>query len=117
HPEQAQAVVTSAASLRRDALALLSCRSRLQRDIARTQYPSILRMEFQLANRPTFFLVDENGGDLFRPRVEFFAPLPQGNQDREYTSALRRQQIFLIRAAVGGGRGLQDALIDQCAQP
>ena len=72
-------------------------------------------MEFEFANRPALFLVDQNGRDLFRALVELLAPLPQGDQDREYAASLRRQQIFLIRAAIGGGRGFQDALVDQCA--
>src|SRR5829696_2735621 len=74
-------------------------------------------MEFELANRLTRFPVNEDGGDLVRALVEFLAPLPQGDQDREYAAALRRQPIFLISAAVSGGRGLQDALIDQRAEP
>jgi hypothetical protein len=74
-------------------------------------------VKFELADRTALFPVDKDGGDLFRMLVEFLAPLPQGNQDREYAAPLRRQQIFLIRAAVGGGRGLQDALIDQPAKP
>src|SRR6185312_7604287 len=105
------------ASLRRNALALLPRRPWLQRDVIRTQQPSVLRIEFELANRLALFPVDENGGDLIRSLVEFLAQLPQGDQDREYAAALRRQQIFLIRAAVGGGRGLQNALIGQRAQP
>src|SRR4029078_5996832 len=88
-----------------------------QRGIARSQQPSVLRIEFELANRPAIFLVDQDAGDFFRPFVELLAPLSQRDQDREYAAALRRQQIFLIGAAVGGGSGFQNALIDQRAQP
>ena len=53
--------------LRRNPLASLSGRPRLQRGIIRTQYPPILRMEFELANRLTRFLVDEKGVGCVMP--------------------------------------------------
>src|SRR3981189_2970043 len=74
-------------------------------------------MEFELPDRPAFFPVDQNGADLFRRVVECLAPLPQRHQDREYAASLWRQHIFLMGAAVGGRRRLQDAAFDQRAQP
>ena len=29
-----------------------------------------MRIEFELADRPALFLIDQNGGDLIRPLVE-----------------------------------------------
>ena len=48
---------------------------------------------------------------------KLLAPLPQRHQDRKHPASLRRQHIFLIGAAVGGGRRRQDAVVDQRAQP
>src|SRR4051794_40941185 len=61
---------------------------------SRGEQPSVLRIKFKLPHRSAVLSVDQDSSNLLRTAVEFLAPLPQGNENREDAAALRRQHIF-----------------------
>src|SRR5712671_5995521 len=85
--------------------------------IAIAKQPAILRAEFEFSHRSAVVAIDSQGGEATVIAGKFLAPLPQRDQHRKYPAPLRGQQIFLIGAAVGGGRRRQDSALHQRAQP
>jgi hypothetical protein len=82
-----------------------------------SQQSTVEGPEFELSNRPALGAVDEQGRESDGLAGKFLAPLSQRDQRREHPAPFRRQQEFLIGAAVGGWRCRQGATVDQRARP
>src|SRR5216684_3764512 len=85
--------------------------------IAIAEQAAVLCTEFEFSHRSAFVAIDQQGWEATAIAGKFLAPLPQRDQHRKYPAPLRGQQIFLIGAAVGGGRRRQDAALHQGTQP
>src|SRR6202165_4403914 len=101
----------------RNAPAAFGARIRPHVGIAVAEQPAVLRTELEFSHRSTFVAIDQQGGEATAIAGKFLAPLPQRDQHRKYPAPLGGHQIFLIGAAVGGGRRRQDAALHQRAQP
>ena len=75
------------------------------------------RSKLKPAHRPASLPVDQKHMSLVGLEEEILPPPPQCNEERKQATSLLGQDIFLIGAAVGCRHGIQNAVLDQIAQP